>query len=73
MVCLRRRLKIGLAQEEDKKSLTVRRDKGNDSDDNSDAGHGNGDPELPSLESVFSDGSETSLKRGEAIAKIRSG
>ena len=53
--------------------MTVCRDKGNDSDDNSDAGNGNGDNELPSLESVFSDGSETSLKRGEAIAKLRSG
>ena len=57
----------------DIKTLTVRRDKGNDSDDNSDAGNGNGDNELPSLESVFSDGSETSLKRGEALAKLRSG
>ncbi len=48
------------------------RDKGNDSDDGSDGGNNNGDNELPSLESVFSDSSEISLKnRGELFMYIR--
>ena len=48
------------------------RDKGNDSDDNSDTANNNGDNELPSLESVFSDGSEASLKnRGNNLSTSR--
>ena len=48
------------------------RDKGNDSDDNSDTANNNGDNELPSLESVFSDGSEISMKnRGKQKARGR--
>ena len=51
-----------------KELCCIFRDKGNDSDDNSDTGNTNGDNELPSLESVFSDGSEASLKnRGKNI------
>ncbi len=47
------------------------RDKGNDSDDGSDGGNNNGDNELPSLESVFSDSSEISLKnRGEPYSPL---
>ena len=48
------------------------RDKGNDSDDNSDTANNNGDNELPSLESVFSDGSEASLKNRGNSRLIRS-
>jgi len=48
----------------------IYRDKGQDSDDNSDTANNNGDGELPSLESVFSDGSESSLRNQGVLPKL---